>query len=1012
MSIDLIKRYHSKLERIIDYGGSKKETSIRTAFQNLLDDYASLKGLMLIPEVTLKTPEGKNIMPDGVLKDALRQDWGYWESKDEDDDLDVEIQKKFRKGYPDNNILFEDSKTAILIQNRKEVKRVSMNNAIELHALLTKFIEFERPEVNHFRIAIEKFKDDIPKVTSILHEIIEREEGINEEFIKIRSEFWELCKKGINPDITKEDINEMIIQHILTDDLFNTIFDETQFHRENDIANALQLVVGTFFKGNVRRATLSNIQHYYKAMNAAAASISDHHEKQKFLKAVYETFYKSYNPNAADRLGVVYTPNEIVKFMIESTDSILHKHFNKFLEDKNVHILDPAVGTGTFICDIIDYLRKEKVEYKYKNELHGNEVSILPYYIANLNIEYTYFQKTGKYIDFNNLCFVDTLDNMGFEFRGKQMDLFNPFTLENFERKRKQNSHQISVVIGNPPYNSNQENENDDNKNRSYPAIDQRIKETFKKFSKATKTKAEDPFRRFYRWSMDRLDNKGVVAFITNSSFLDSKSDDGFRYSIEKEFQYAYIIDLGGDIRSLSGRDGIFLNEEHTIFGVAAAVGIAIMFLVKDASAKHDKCQIRYIHPTDIRATRKEKIAYLNETKFNEIAWEIIRPDERNNWINLSESNFKELVPIANKAVKEGKSKKAIFKLFCWGNSSNRDNWVYARDSSLLRNKINYFIDSYNGLLDEKTSDFPDIIKWSRDLKEKFQRNQRITFNDNLIKKAYWRPFSKKVFYAEKILNDVLTSNHYQMFGNDLDKPNVVMMITVHKQVPFIVHVTDRICDAGYGSRATNNIPLFVYDETGQKHYNLTDYGLNKFTRHYKTKKIKKENVFNYIYAVLHNPNYVEKYKLDLRRDLPNIPFYEDFFKWQDWGEELINLHLNYEDQEPFELIEKNLKDFENPKVKLSAKRDKGIIKIDENTQIEGIPESAWKYKLGNRSALDWVLDQNKEKKSRDKIVEEKFNNYKFANKKYEVIDLIKKICTISVRTIEILEEMTIESKS
>ncbi|HYG15280.1 MAG TPA: N-6 DNA methylase [Bacteroidia bacterium] len=468
MSIYSIKQYRAEVEKIIHYGGTKKETAIRSAFYTLLNEYAKAKGLMLITEVSVMGSKGRAVTPDGVLKDSLRQDWGYWESKDEADVLADEIKKKFDKGYPKDNILFEDSQTAILIQSGNEVLRANMADANALDELLTAFVTYERPEVKNFRKAIELFKQDIPKVTETIRGIIVEQEKKNEKFAKAEKAFLKLCQDSINPDVNKEDVREMIIQHILTEDIFNTIFDETQFHRENNIAHQLEGVINTFFTRQIKRATLDNIKHYYDAINAAAAGIADHHEKQKFLKVVYETFYKSYNPKAADRLGVVYTPNEIVRFMVQSTDYLLHHHFNKQLEDKGVEILDPATGTGTFICDIIDYIRKEKIEYKYTHELHANEVAILPYYISNLNIEYTYKQKTGQYKEFENLCFVDTLDNLGFGFVGKQTDMFETLSEENTRRIKRQNEKKISVVIGNPPYNAKQENYNYQNSNKAY----------------------------------------------------------------------------------------------------------------------------------------------------------------------------------------------------------------------------------------------------------------------------------------------------------------------------------------------------------------------------------------------------------------------------------------------------------------------------------------------------------------------------------------------------------------
>lgn len=585
MSIHSIHQYQNEVEKIIQYGGTKKETAIRNAFYYLLNEYAKQKGLRIVTEVTIKAPSGRNVTPDGTLKDSLVQDWGYWESKDESDDLNEEIRKKFDKGYPKDNILFEDSQTAVLIQNGIEQMRVSINDAEGLHHLLTAFVSFERPEVKNFRKAIEHFKEDIPKVTETIRNIIVEQESSNPAYIKTAETFLKLCQASINSEITIEDVREMIIQHILTEDIFNTIFDETQFHRENNIARELETVIHTFFTGNTRRVVLNNIKHYYDAINAAAASIPDHHEKQKFLKVVYETFYKSYNPKAADRLGVVYTPNEIVRFMIESTDYLLHKHFNKFLEDKNVEILDPATGTGTFICDIIDYLRNEKLEYKYRNELHANEVAILPYYISNLNIEFTYTQKMGKYAEFTNLCFVDTLDNVsglhekvsGIHTKYKvQGDLFS-ISSENSQRIIDQNRKKISVIIGNPPYNANQANENDNNKNREYPIIDKRIKDTFIKNSTAQKTKVYDMYARFYRWAFDRLDDNGIIAFVTNRSFIDSRTFDGFRKTIQTEFEAAYIIDTKSDVRA----NPKIAGTTHNVFGIQT--GVAIMFLVKKA---------------------------------------------------------------------------------------------------------------------------------------------------------------------------------------------------------------------------------------------------------------------------------------------------------------------------------------------------------------------------------------------------------------------------------------------
>ncbi|MEW5830620.1 MAG: N-6 DNA methylase, partial [Chloroflexota bacterium] len=549
MSIQLIQKYYSEVEKLIRYGGSRNESSLRRAFINLLESYASSKNLVLVPEVEVRTPAGKRVVPDGTLKDALRQDWGFWESKDEADDIEEEIVKKFAKGYPSSNILFEDTQTAILYQSGERVGLAAFSDAKALDVLLRLFVGYEPKEVTSFREAIQKFNQDVPALVEELRHIIQEQVGKNEAFKQSQDEFLELCRKAINPKVEMADVREMIIQHVLTEDIFMTVFDEPAFHRENNIARKLEEVSAPLFKQSGWRAVHGRIAPYYETINARAAQIYDHTEKQKFLKALYENFYRAYNPKAADRLGIIYTPNEIVRFMIESADHLCWQHFGKGLGDQGVEILDPATGTGTFITELIEYLPAAQLRYKYEHEIHCNEVAILPYYIANLNIEYTYKQKTGQYLEFENICFVDTLDNLGFTANsGQQMNFFALMD-ENAERITRQNTRKISVVIGNPPYNANQLNENENNKNREYPGIDQRIKDTYIKQSTAQKTKLYDMYARFYRWASDRLDKNGIVAFITNNSYLDSRGFDGFRKVVANEFSHIYILDLGGDVR-------------------------------------------------------------------------------------------------------------------------------------------------------------------------------------------------------------------------------------------------------------------------------------------------------------------------------------------------------------------------------------------------------------------------------------------------------------------------------
>jgi len=1008
MSIHAIKKYYAEVEEIIRYGGSRNESAIRTAFYKLLDEYARQKGLRLIQELAVKTKSGKSVTPDGTLKDSYRQDWGYWESKDEADNINDEIDKKFAKGYPNDNILFEDSITSVLFQNGRESARVSMSDPEALNGIITAFIGFERPEVSTFRKAIELFKKDIPKITETLRQIIVGEEQTNAIFISTRDAFLKLCQKSINPNIVNEDIREMMIQHILTEDIFNTIFDETQFHRENNIARELEKVIHTFFTGQIRREALSSIQHYYKTINAAAAGIADHHEKQKFLKIVYETFYKSYNPKAADRLGVVYTPNEIVEFMIESVDYLLHKHFGKLLEDSGVEILDPAAGTGTYICDIIDHIRTEKLEYKYKHEIHANEVAILPYYIANLNIEYTYAQKTGRYEEFGNLCFVDTLDNFGFAGTMGQQELISGFSEENIKRISRQNERKISVIIGNPPYNANQLNENENNKNRTYPFIDRRIKETFIKNSTAQKTKLYDMYARFYRWAFDRLNNNGIIAFITNRSFIGSRTFDGFRKTVQDDFDYAYIIDTKSDVRA----NPKIAGTTHNVFGIQT--GVAIMFMIKKQDRDNSRCSIFYESMDDFWR-KEEKLHWLSEHKIPQISFKHIIPDKKNNWINLADNDFEELLPLADKNVKLGRSKNAVFELFSNGIVSARDEWTYDFEKRHLENKIVFFCDVYKNEKMRWTqsnykrtiTDFVNrSIKWTSELENHLTKNSILEYNVEKIRLSLFRPFNKRFVYFDRIITHRVYQNE-NIFGIEKSRDNKIICFSgISFSKPFQTLVSNKIISFDLLEK-TQSLPLYRYDDNGNRVDNITDWGLRQFREHYKTENINKEDIFHYVYGVLHNPAYRKKYELNLKRDFPRIPFYDDFQKWCDWGKVLMELHINYEAIEPYPLKEIFDPDVvTKPKPKLKADKTTGAIIVDEATTLIGVPPEAWEYRLGNRSALEWVLDQYKEKKPKDPTIAEKFNTYRFTNYKEKVIDLLKRVCTVSVETMKIIRGM------
>ena len=1017
-----IEQYRTKLQELIEFGGSDNEENIRSAFQNCLDSYCRdhRQRLVLIPELKI-SPSNK---PDGTVKDSLRMTRGYWEAKDSHDDLDAEIQAKFNRGYPRDNIIFEDSQTAVLVQNGNEAMRVDMSRDGELHRLIRVFLDYELPEIQEFRQAQGQFKTDLPTVLENLRATVAEAEADNPDYQQAAASFLELCRKTIGPAVSPADVREMLLQHILTKDIFLSIFREDQFHQENNVAHQLDRLERTFFTGDVRRQAIDRLRAYYGVIGRAADEIADYAEKQQFLKAIYEDFYTAYNPAAADRLGVVYTPNEVVDFIIRGADHLLLKHFGKTLADDNVQILDPATGTGTFITNLINHLPADRLEYKYRHEIHANEVAILPYYIAALNIEYTYQQRTGRYLEFPNLCFVDTLDNLDWQQQGAtggavtRQGAFNLGGLseENWIRIQEQNEKPISVIIGNPPYNANQQNENDNNKNREYPAIDRRIRETYIASSTAQKTKQYDMYKRFIRWASDRLADDGIVAFITNRAYLEARQDDGFRRVAADEFTDIYVMDLGSDVR----RNPKISGTTHNVFGIQT--GVAIAFFVREKS-RLGECNIHYASREDAEVAR-DKLAYLKETGLDSVPFESIKPDAKNNWLNQSNSNFDRLIPLSNRQTKLAKSiadEDAVFRLYSMGVVTNRDEWVYDFHAPNIGRKVRAFIEEYednrrqHGGEDVDDASLGTKIKWTRDLKRQLRLNIRNRFSSNFVRKTNFRPFVRKSLYFNQNLNEM----QYQLpevFPRGVESENTVICFCVNSK-DFYAVASDRVFDLHF-TGDTQCLPLYRYTEDGERVSNITQWGIDRINGHYRREwgddfealagpeGITAEEIFAYTYAMLHDPAYRHEYAVDLLREFPRLPLYRNFHHWAEMGQKLLDLHIGFESADPYPLERHDREDVDPKRAMLRADKSRGTITLDERTTLAGVPEKAWEYRLGNRSALEWLLDQYKERKPRDPTIREKFNTYRFSDHKERVIDLLRRVCTVSVATMEIVNSM------
>ena len=706
MSQLLIQRYLNKLKDLQSI--SLRETTIRDAFKTLLSEWGEQHNLIFASEFAVG-----RLKVDGALLNDFHIPFGYWEAKDQEDDLDAKIKEKFRAGYPQDNIIFDDFSTAVLFQGKKEVARCGVDDTEALEKLLTRFFSYLPAPFIAFRKAIEDFKEHLPALLATLRSMIEAAYRDNSQFKTSTIGFLNQLQKTVNPNIGDADVREMLIQHILTEEIFTQIFDNAEFHRHNNVAKQLYALEKKLFVGGLKQETLHKVQPYYATIKSTAALVSDHREKQAFLKVIYETFYKIYNPKAADRLGVIYTPTAIVRFMVEGADWLCEKHFGRSLIDKDVEILDPAVGTGTYIVELLNHFRgqPEKLAYKYQKELHANEVAILPYYVANLNIEATYLELTENYKEFENLCFVDTLDNTAALRAHKgQADFFGGMGEENVERIQEQNKRTISVIIGNPPYNANQKNENEDNKNRFYREMHQRIKETYVASSKAQKTKRYDMYSHFFRWASDRIADNGIVAFITNRNYIDSREADGFRKCLVGECSEIWIVDLGGDWKSGGTSGG------GNVFGIGT--GVAISFLVRNQAAIG--CRLWYASSPPEK-TGKEKLAFLSTSRIDTIQFTEIKPDKDFNWVDKPPIAKEAELPIASKMTRAAKRvslEKAIFKDFSLGISTNRDDWVYDWNNDLLMQKVRMLANIYEH--QKANADFDSRIKWTESLRRRW----------------------------------------------------------------------------------------------------------------------------------------------------------------------------------------------------------------------------------------------------------------------------------------------------
>lgn len=1014
-----IRDYYDALKQY-DHLDIKHEGAVSSPFAHLLATCGKKAGVTLEPQHAMRNPKGNRIVIDGAIIDQYRLPIAYWEAKDLDDDLPKAIQEKRNKGYPFNNILFQNPERVILYQNEEVALDTDITDPENLVEVLQRLFSYSGITFSDWYDAVDKFSDRIPALAAKLKELVEEQHKTNAAFKEAFASFYQTCLASINPDLSQATVEEMLIQHILTERIFLKVFDRSDFTNRNIIAIEIEKVSKALMQYSVSRDEfLKPLAPFYTAIEEAATHCKDFSEKQHFLNTVYEKFFQEYSEDTADTHGIVYTPQPIVDFMVNSVEYLLKTEFNRSLSDTGVHIIDPFVGTGNFIVRIMQDIQKIALEDKYRHELHCNEVLLLPYYIANLNIEQEFLHHTKKYLPFERIVFADTFEL----FDQQQMELL---TEENTKRVEEQKAKDMFVVIGNPPYNAGQQSENDNNKNRPYEALDEQIKATYVKNSKAQlKYNTYDPFVRAFRWASNRIGNSGIVAFITNNNFINGLVFDGMRKHLSEEFNALYLLNLGGNINKRQ-------PAGSNVFDIK--IGVSIALLVRTGEPIDSPC-ILYNNETEL-LSKAQTFHFLKTHKsVSNVTWQKIQPDEKHTWITEGlHADFDTLIPIGTKEAKDGKgtaetTEGVIFKNFSLGVSTNRDVWVYNFNQDALRENVQRMLETYEVELDRwkrqrppkpNVNDFvlynDTKMKWSNTLKQHLERGNISQFDEEKIRCSLYRPFTKKELFLDNILIDRM--GHFSTIFPTLEtetENQIICLTDKGSEKPFMTLMSNQLTDlhvvgSGCGAQC---FPFYTYSPDGKiRHENITDWALKKFQNDYGDDSISKWDIFYYNYGILHHPDYREKYQENLKRSLPRIPFADDFWAFSEAGKQLAELHINYEAAPKHAGL--TLKETPNMPLdlcveKMRLSKDKTRIEYNNFLTIEDIPIEAHDYRLGTRSALEWVVDQYRVTEDYKPNTGRGSRIVNDPNRETEpryIVDLIARVTTVSLETLKIIKSL------
>lgn len=866
--------------------------------------------------------------------------------------------------------------------------------------------------------------------------LIDGSPALAEDFAR----FLKGLQDTLNPTVSRPDAVEMLAQHILTLPVFQALFTDSDFPNRNVVGRALQGIVDKLDAAAVASET-EGLRKFYDNVRERVALAKSDKSKQDIVRNLYDTFFNNAFPRMAERLGIVYTPVPVVDFILRSADAALRRHFGESLSSPGVQILDPFAGTGTFPVRLIQtgLIDRNALPHKFGHELHANEIVLLAYYIATINIETAYHGATGEYRAFNGMVLTDTFQMT------ENSDLVDKVVLpENNARVERQLAQPIRVIVGNPPYSTGQASANDNNQNLGYPTLDESIRETYVGAGSATLVRnLYDSYIRAIRWATNRIGERGIVGFVTNGSFLDANNMDGLRKYLTEDFSHLYIFNLRGNART-QGEER--RKEGGGLFGEGSRTPVVVSIMVKDP-AHEGPCVLRY-HDIGDYLTQQEKLDIIEAFQsIDGIQWRTITPNAEGDWVNQRDPAFEKFVPLGNKS-EEGD--RAIFGIYSLGVVTGRDAWAYNMSRTALEANMRRMINAFNedrdkyakACVGKSKDDWPNVedvinsdprrISWTRALKADARRGKTRRFETESISPSMYRPFAKQWLYFNRHFNEMVLQTP-KLFPTPRHSNIVIAVTGVGASKGFSALVAGSIPNLHLHDTG-QNFPLYWYEAAEDRadsqnsmfgaadepdvdgfvrRDSITDWALDTFRRHYADDYIGKEDIFWYVYGILHSPEYKERFGTDLKKMLPRIPLAGSFRAFSAAGRALGEWHLNYETVEPFPLTEEGRRLVMEPAdlrvVKMTfgkkdGRPDKSAIVYNPHLTLRDIPLEAYDYVVNGKSAIEWVMERYAV--SIDKASGIKNDPNEWSSDPRYIVDLVKRIVRVSIETARIVKNL------